>query len=373
MAIQNRTPVPPEVERGEVRVSALPAAGPTVWQLIVRAIVLVATIVAVVWIAREFSDLLLNVFMALLITAAIKPAIDRMDHVMPRVLALVLTCAFLFAVVLGIFALLTPIVIAETTHFSRTMPIVLLRLNELVPDFARQYVASLGQTLSFEQLLRQFAGQASALVGGVGGALERVLASAGTAAGNTLLVFVMVCFLLADPLLGPRAVGRLVPTAWQASAAELVQRLGRELGRWARAQLLVALLFGSSLGIGLWLLGIPYALSLGAAAALLVFFPYIGGLIVTVLALASAATISPWHVLGVMILNLTISLIEGHILYPKLVGDRVGLHPVIILVAFLVAVQLFGFVGVLLAVPLTIVLRVLYDRWVQPGTRRLEA
>jgi len=271
------------------------------------------------------------------------------------------------AVVLGVFALLTPIVIAEAAHFGRLLPTLLLRITEILPDFAQRYVASLGQSYSFEELMRQFAGQAGSFVGGVGGALERVVASIGAAAGNALLVFVIVCFLLGDPRIGSRAVGRLVPTGWQATASQLTQRLGRELGRWARAQVVVALLFGCSLGIGLWLLGIPYALSLGAAAALLEFVPYIGGLLVTVLALASAAAISPWHVLGVIVLNLTISLIEGHILYPKFVGDRVGLHPVIVLVAFLVAVQLFGVIGVLLAVPMTIVWRVLYDHWVQPG------
>ena len=313
---------------------------------------------------------MINLFMALVITAAIKPAIDRMDRVIPRLLAIVITCLLLFTVIAGVFALLVPIVIAEVTHFSRVLPNLLANLNALLPDFARSYIESLGQSLSFDELLARFASQAGAVVGGVGGALERGVSSIGAALGSVLLVFVIAVFLLADPRIGPRAVRRLVPTGWQASAADLTQRLGRELGRWARAQVVVALIFGASLGLGLWLMGIPYAISLGAAAALLEFVPYVGGLIVTLLALASAATLSPLHVLGVIVLNLTISLIEGHILYPKFVGDRVGFHPVIVLIAFLVAVQLFGVIGVLLAVPMTIVVRVLYDRWVQPGERQ---
>ena len=352
-------------------VPATPAPAPTAWQLVVRTVVLLVCIVAVVWIAREFSDLLLHVFMALVITAAVKPAIDRMDRVMPRTLAIAITCLLLLALIVGVFALLVPIMIAEATHFSRALPALLVRVSEIMPDFAQRYVSSLGQSFSFDELMSRFATQAGAVVGGVGGALQRVVSTIGGTAGSVFLVFVIVCFLLGDPLISQRSVRRLVPTGWQATAGEITERLGHELGQWARAQVLVALIFGTSLGIGLWLMGVPYALSLGAAAALLEFVPYLGGLLVTILALASAATVSPWHVVGVLVLNLTISLIEGHILYPKLVGDRVGLHPVIILIAFLVAVQLFGVIGVLLAAPLTIVVRVLYDRWVQPGTRQV--
>lgn len=367
MAIQSRPSAPPAVEREAVLVAATPAPSPTAWQLIVRTVVLISALIAAVWIGREFSDLLLNVFMALVITAAVKPAIDRMDHVMPRILAIAITCLVLLGLIFGVFAMLVPIVIAEATHFGRILPNAVNNGLALLPDFAQRYIASLGQSLSFDELMGRFAAQAGAVVGGVGGALQRMISTIGAAAGNVLLVFVIVCFLLGDPSIGQHSIRRLVPAGWQSTADDIIGRLARELGQWARAQVVVALLFGSSLGLGLWLMGVPYALSLGAAAALLEFVPYIGGLLVTILALASAATVSPLHVLGVIVLNLTISLIEGHILYPKFVGDRVGLHPVIVLIAFLVAVQLFGVIGVLLAVPLTIVVRVLYDHWVQPG------
>ena len=135
------------------------------------------------------------------------------------------------------------------------------------------------------------------------------------------------------------------------------------LGHWVRAQLLVCLFYGTCFGIGLGLMGVPYAFALGLAAGLMELIPYIGGLIVTILAILVALSISPWLALGVLALYLVVSTIEANILYPKVVGDIVGLHPLVIIIALFIGAEAGGVMGALLAVPFTVVLQVLFEQF----------
>jgi predicted PurR-regulated permease PerM len=130
-----------------------------------------------------------------------------------------------------------------------------------------------------------------------------------------------------------------------------------------RAQLLVGLFFGVAFGVGLALFGVPYALSLGVAGAVLELIPYLGGAVVTLVAMLIALTISPWLALGVLAVELVVATVESHLVYPKLVGDRVGIHPLVIIVALFIGAEAKGVLGVLLAVPVAIVLQVLFDQF----------
>ena len=123
-------------------------------------------------------------------------------------------------------------------------------------------------------------------------------------------------------------------------------------------------------------MGVPYAFALGLAAGLMELIPYVGGLIVTALAILVALSVSPWLALGVLALYLVVSTIEANILYPKVVGDIVGLHPLVIIIALFIGAEVCGVMGALLAVPFTVVLQVLFEyfyRFEEPPTPVVEA
>jgi predicted PurR-regulated permease PerM len=133
------------------------------------------------------------------------------------------------------------------------------------------------------------------------------------------------------------------------------------LGAFMRGQLLVMLILGVIYTIGLWLIGVDLALLIGMSAGLLSFVPYVGGIVGVGAALV--ATLVQHHdalhvilVLGVFGVG---HAIEGMVLTPWLVGDRIGLHPVAVIFAVLAGGQLFGFLGVLLALPVASVVMVL--------------
>jgi len=147
----------------------------------------------------------------------------------------------------------------------------------------------------------------------------------------------------------------MLPRRWYPQFVALFGEIDGVLGQFLRGQLLVMLLMGAFYTIALWLVGLDYALSVGMIAGLVTFVPYLG--VITGVALATLTGILQFDsfadlvwVWGVFVLG---NILEGYVLVPMLVGERIGLHPVAVLFALLAFGQLFGFFGVLLAVPVS--------------------
>jgi predicted PurR-regulated permease PerM len=201
--------------------------------------------------------------------------------------------------------------------------------------------------------------------GGEAGQLLRDMLPSLTARGlalfgwvaSALLLPVLLFYFLRDwrDMLGRVSV--LVPARWRATAGSLIGEVDSVLGQYLRGQLSVMLIMALFYASGLWLAGLNSALPIGVVAGLLVFIPYLGVIVGVSLATLTAAL--QFHALagmlpvwGVFMLG---QLLEGFVVTPRLVGERIGLHPVAVIFALMAFGQLFGFVGVLLALPLAAV------------------
>src|SRR3989337_489736 len=133
------------------------------------------------------------------------------------------------------------------------------------------------------------------------------------------------------------------------------------LSGFLRGQCVVMLILGVMYGLGLWLVGLDLGLLIGIIAGLLTFIPYLGPTSGIVLGcIAALVQYGDWkHVAGVLVVFGIGQVIESYWLTPKLVGDRIGLHPVAVIFAVLAGGQLFGFLGMLLALPVAAVANVL--------------
>ena len=133
------------------------------------------------------------------------------------------------------------------------------------------------------------------------------------------------------------------------------------LSGFLRGQFLVMLILGVLYGLGLWLVGLDLGILIGIIAGLLTFVPYLGPATVVVLGgIAALVQFGDWqHLAGVLAVFGIGQVIESYWLTPKLVGDRIGLHPVAVIFAVLAGGQLFGFLGMLLALPVAAVANVL--------------
>ena len=170
---------------------------------------------------------------------------------------------------------------------------------------------------------------------------------------NLLLVPVVTFYLLRDWDRIMAGAARLVPGALRPKVMEIAGEVDAVLSEFARGQIAVIVLMALFYSLALWLAGLDYALAVGMIAGLLVFVPYLGVVVGVLLgSLAAlvqsgelAALLPVWGVFGIG------QLLEGMLLTPWLVGDRVGLHPVAVIFALMAFGQLFGFFGVLIAIP----------------------
>ncbi|HYR64844.1 MAG TPA: AI-2E family transporter, partial [Reyranella sp.] len=223
----------------------------------------------------------------------------------------------------------------------------------------------------------QWAGQVLAVAGSVAGGLAR----RGVALINLLaLVFltpVVTFYLLRDWAKVIAALDGALPL----DHADTIRKLAREsnaaIAGYVRGQALVCIALGTIYAVGLSLVGLQFGLIIGLIAGAISFIPFVGTFVGAVMALGMALAQFPpdWiSVAKVAAVFLFGQMMEGNVLSPKLVGDRVGLHPVWIMFALLAGGSLFGFVGILIAVPtaavIGVVVRHLLGRYRESGIYR---
>jgi predicted PurR-regulated permease PerM len=191
-----------------------------------------------------------------------------------------------------------------------------------------------------------------------------------------VLVPVVGFYLLRDWDLLVERVSTLVPRGAAPTVARLARESDQVLGAFLRGQLSVMIALGAIYGIGLWLVGIDVGPLIGMIAGLISFVPFLGAIVGVVMALIAALVqYHDWlHVILVAVVFAVGQTLEGYVLVPKLVGDRIGLHPVAVIFAVLAGGELFGFIGVLVALPVAavamVLLRYAHERYRQSAMYR---
>ena len=178
---------------------------------------------------------------------------------------------------------------------------------------------------------------------------------------NVVLMPVLAFFFLRDWDKFVERIAALIPRDHEATVSRLALASSDMLGAFLRGQFLVMLILGVLYGLGLWAVGLDLGVLIGVLAGALTFVPYLGPATVVVFGgVASLVQYGDWpHLLGVLAVFGVGQVIESYFLTPKLVGDRIGLHPVAVIFAVLAGGQLFGFLGMLLALPVAAVANVL--------------
>ena len=170
---------------------------------------------------------------------------------------------------------------------------------------------------------------------------------------NLLLVPVVLFYMLRDWHAIVARIAQLIPRGWYEKTAVIAGEIDVMLAEFLRGQLSVMLLMTVFYAIGLWAAGLELALPVALVAGLLGFVPYLGVTIGLLMALMAAALqfSSPGEVVPILAVFAVAQLLEGFVLTPWLVGDRIGLHPVVVIFTLMAGGQLFGFAGILLALP----------------------
>ena len=198
--------------------------------------------------------------------------------------------------------------------------------------------------------------------GGVMSNMSAIATSVGAALADTLLVLFGGIYLAARPDFYRSGIIKLVPQSGRALTAEALDDSGRALRLWLLGRLVSMTVVGILTGFGLWLIGVPSALTLGLLSALLEFIPFIGPIIASVPAILLALLIGPEEALWTAGLYLIVQQIEGNLLEPLVQQRAVELPPALLLFSLVAGGLLFGMVGIIFAAPLLVVTYVLVKR-----------
>ncbi len=276
----------------------------------------------------------------------------------PRPVAVLMVILLTGVVLATLLLILVPMFYKEVGSLIQRLPDLIDRANEHIP-------ALLGEEFRFdsEQIRKMISDNWSAAQSIVPTVLGHIKTSGMaliTILANLVLVPFVMFYLLQE---WPRIIHGLetaVPRPWISHVRRILKEIDSVLSQYLRGQLLVMLLLAAYYSIGLWIAGLDFALPVGIITGLLVFVPYIGfgtGLILAIMAAVLQGQGWP-PLIGVAVVYTIGQLIESFGLTPYLVGERIGLHPLAVIFALLAFGQLFGFVGVLVALPVSAALLV---------------
>ena len=338
-----------------------------------RAVYLAGALLLGGYVVYWLRGVLPPIFLAFLIAYLCDPVVDRLEAwQVPRPAGIALVLGGAFSLVGLVLVLVLPGIATDVAGVIRELPTQLAALWTTTALWLEQRgIAVPHTTTEWLARLNTLASQgASAVLAPAGSLVSTVLGGTLSLLGSAaaaLVVVVLAIYLLNDFDRLTAGVRDLLPGRWRAPVTSYAEDIHAIVSQVIRGQFIVmgilAVLYSSAYG----LLGVRLAVPIGLAAGLLSFIPYLG----SACALAAGVLMSllggwhGWQLLGVVLAYTAIQLLEGFVITPRIVGETVGLSAVWVLVALFVGGELFGFLGVLLAVPAAAVAKIFVARAVQ--------
>ncbi len=333
---------------------------------------LLATVMAyILWLLKP---VLTPFVVALVLAYALTPVVNWLDRLgkgrMPRVLAVILVELWLLLIVTGVFLLMVPIIAKELPLMREQLPAMMDSVNVALKPWLAQWGFhwSLNGTNLKTFVLKYLSTNMEDATTSLLTSLKMGGSVAFTVVGNAVLIPVALFYLLMDWERIMALLHALIPPRMHARVDRFLGDVNEVLGQYMRGQLLVMLILAGFYSLGLTLFGLELALPIGIFTGLAMFVPYVGfgvGLVLAIgaglLQFTAAKGLSP-TILMISVVYGGGQLLEGFFLTPRLVGERIGLHPLAVIFALLAFGQLLGFVGVLIALPMSAILLVAIRR-----------
>lgn len=291
------------------------------------------------------------------------PLADRLQRLrFPRAVAVVTVFLVTFAVLALLVLLVVPMVNAQVSALLDALPAIVAQVEqEWLPRLAPLLKIEPGEDIGFAAFMENYGEMAGSWGSRILLSVTRSGGALAAAVFSLFLIPILTFYLLRDWDAIVTKIGALVPSRHRGTVFGLARESDDVLSAFLRGQIMVMFSLAVIYSVGLSLVGLRFAIAIGVIAGVVSFVPYLGFVFGIGLAgLTVALEPDPlWRLAGVVATFSIAQVIEGSILTPKLVGDRIGLHPVLVIFAVAAGGQLFGFFGVLLALPMAAVLSVL--------------
>lgn len=313
---------------------------------------------------------LLPFMMGLAIAYFLDPVADILEErKVPRGIAAALVLLLFFLIITGVLFAFWPIIKAQLSQVSTKIPETIATLGPWIDELIKSLNEKFGMELS-DNTDGMVASAADKALSTLNQTVSSLLRS-GMAVLNLLMLLlispVVAFYLLRDWDLIVAQVNRLLPPAYASDIRQIMTNVDRVLAGFVRGQMLVAMCMGVMYAIGWSLIGLNFAILLGVLAGVLALIPFVGAVFAAILACLVAIGqygFIPGEIGMVLLVYAVVQAVEGAVLTPKLVGDKVGLHPVWVLFAIFAGGEAMGFLGVLISVPVAAALAVLVRYWV---------
>ncbi|BCE00655.1 AI-2E family transporter [Marinicellulosiphila megalodicopiae] len=311
------------------------------------------------------SPILMPFLTAMLLAYIGDPVVDRLEKKFSRTISVTITFATLSVVFLIVGLICVPILLRQIDELISTIPELLIWGQEIFLPWISEKTGVDTTTLSLTQLSKELD------LGKTSNVLAKILGSIGSSTlqiagvlGNLFLIPVVTFYLLRDWDVLVAKIAHLIPRAYFPTTQSITLECHETLGAFLKGQLIVMCALGAIYSLGLMVIGVKFGLIIGVIAGLASIVPYMGLVVGLGIALISAffqfdSYLPLVFVLAVFVVG---QLLEGTVLTPLLVGDKIGLHPVAVIFAVLAGGQIFGFVGILLALPIAAIIMVVLRR-----------
>jgi predicted PurR-regulated permease PerM len=338
-----------------------------------RALYIAGALLITGFVVYWLRDVLTPIFLAFIIAYIFDPVVDRLEAwKVPRPLGIAIVLGGTLGAVVVFLALVLPGIIAEVAGVFQELPRQLAALwVRIEPWLEQQGIPIPHSTQEWVERLGAYTSEvASSILAPAGNVLSTLMGGTLSVIGSAvaaLVVLVFGVYLLSAFDRITDGVRELIPLRWRATVTSYAEEIDQILSQFVRGQLTVMAILAVLYSGAYALLGVRLAVPIGITAGILNFIPYVGG----AFALAAGVLMSlldgwhPWQLVGVVLAYTAVQTLEGFVITPRIVGKTVGLSEIWVLVALFVGGEIFGFLGVLLALPTAAVAKIFVSHGVQ--------
>jgi predicted PurR-regulated permease PerM len=331
-----------------------------------RAMYIVGAILLGGYVVYWLRDVLTPIFLAFSLAYLLDPLVDRLEAwKVPRPAGIAIVLAGTLGAVALFLGLVVPGIAADVAGVIRELPQQLAALwARLMPWLEHRGVAVPHSTTEWVERLNALASEAaSTILAPAGNALGSLLGGTLSVLGSVaaaLVVLVLGVYLLNDFDRITAGLKELIPVRWRGTVTRYARDIDQMLSHFLRGQITVMAILAVLYSVAYALLGVRLAVPIGIIAGILNFIPYLGSGFALVAGILMSL-LDGWHLwqlIGVVLAYTAVQTLEGFVITPRIVGHTVGLSEIWVLVALFVGAELFGFLGVLLAVPAAAVAKI---------------
>lgn len=319
-----------------------------------------------IFMINGLRSILFTLIISISLAYIINPLVNFLEKKkVKRVFGILLIYIGILGIIYLISVLIIPAIFKEVKDLVELLPKYTDEISNFSNDFYNNYYKNLdnlpfGLNQIKDTIENNISNIQEVLLDAASGTMNFIM-NFFSKALNVVLIPIIVFYLVKDKDYFKKNVILTIPNKHRTSLISLSREIDYSLGNFIRGQLTIAAFVGTLTAIGLLILDVNYAFTIGLIAGVTNVIPYFGAVIGGGIGMFFAFLDTPIKALWVLILFIVVNQIEGNFLQPKIMGDKVGLHPIIIIIALLVAGNLFGIIGMLIAVPIATTVKIVFS------------